>query len=298
MQPDPSSGRRAIFVLGLQRSGTTWVANMLHGSGAVAAVAAEDHRGVHESIFFSHFAQLSGERFRRAFAASDYWLLGGLSERDLDAYIARNPEPAAVFEAMMDALADASGTPFWLEKSPHHTVMADYLAARFPAARFVCVVRNSPSLIASRLSAYGRTPSRGVKRIADILRGTLANAYHTRLLERFSKNNPRAHVVRYDAFAADPVAGRAALVQALGLPVSPEKLVSQYAPNSSHDRGSVTKRLSAGDRVAIAAAEALGKALPLRVLARIEAKRRRTRGPDWPDWVWRRSGYQPTADEP
>ena len=49
MPADPASGKRAVFVLGLQRSGTTWVANMLHGSGSVAAVAAEDHRGVHES---------------------------------------------------------------------------------------------------------------------------------------------------------------------------------------------------------------------------------------------------------
>lgn len=119
MPADPASGKRAVFVLGLQRSGTTWVANMLHGSGSVAAVAAEDHRGVHESLFFSHFARaftpLSNRdtcaAFRAAFVSSDYWLLGGLPDETLDDIMSSAKDHAAVFEAMMDAVADRQQAP-------------------------------------------------------------------------------------------------------------------------------------------------------------------------------------------
>ncbi|CTQ34792.1 sulfotransferase family protein [Jannaschia rubra] len=303
MPADPVPGARAVFVLGLQRSGTTWVANMLHGSGAVAAVAAEDHRGVHESLFFSHFARAFGplsdpaarDAFRTAFAASDYWLLTGLPDALLDAAIATARDHAQVFEVVMDAVADRQGAPLWLEKSPHHTLLARDLARRYPAARFVCVTRDSRTLIASRLSAYGRSPPRGARRLADIARGALANALHTRYLRRFAAAEPRAHLLRYDTLAADPDRGRADLVRALGLAVAPDTLVSAFAPNTSHDRGAGTRRLSGLDLAVVRLADALGRALPLGVLGRIERRRRERRGADWPGWVWRRSGFDPAS---
>jgi hypothetical protein len=301
MPADPASGKRAVFVLGLQRSGTTWVANMLHGSGSVAAVAAEDHRGVHESLFFSHFARVftplsdrdTRAAFRAAFVSSDYWLLGGLPDETLDDIMSSAKDHAAVFEAMMDAVADRQQAPLWLEKSPHHTLLARALAQRFPAARFVCVIRDSRTLIASRLSAYGRSPRKGPGRLVDIVRGALANALHTRYLRRFAADDPRAHLVQYDALAADPDGGRAALVRALDLPVSPDALVSRFAANTSHDRDPSTRRLSRTDRAAVALGDALGRILPIALLGRIERKRRQARGADWPDWVWKRSGFRP-----
>src|SRR5919108_3944767 len=75
-----------VFVLGLERSGTTWLANILASHPQAVAVQSEDHFGVHESIFFSHFAPAYGDlneehnfrRFATDFTASDYYLLSGL----------------------------------------------------------------------------------------------------------------------------------------------------------------------------------------------------------------------------
>ena len=39
----------------------------------------------------------------------------------------------------------------WLEKSPHHTLMADQLARDFPDARFLCIVRDPRSNYLSML---------------------------------------------------------------------------------------------------------------------------------------------------
>lgn len=289
-----------VFVLGLQRSGTTWIANLLASSDAVAAVAAEEHQGVHESIFFSHFATAFGPfedaearaRFRAAFAASDYFLLSGLPEAALDQAIAQATDHAGVFAAIMDALAARDGCAFWLEKSPHHTLLAEQLARRFPKARFVCVTRTSPGLVASRLAAYGRTPPRGLKRGADILRGALVNAFYVRRLRRFAAGCDRALLLRYEDFVADEGDGRRKLCRFLGPGITPGTMESRFAPNSSHS-GTGTRHLSIVDRLLVALGDGIGWLVPLRLLETIERRRRRVRGVDWPDWVWTKSGFRP-----
>lgn len=290
-----------VFVLGLQRSGTTWIANLLAGSGAVAAVASPEHRGVHESVFFSHFAVAFGpyddararRAFRSAFAKSDYFLLSGLPEAMLDAAIARSRDYAGVFAEVMDAMAARDGRTHWLEKSPHHTLLAEYLARRFPEARFVCVVRSSPGLIASRLAADGRETPRGLKRAADILRGALVNALYVRWLERFAAGCERARLLRYEDFVADETAERRVLRDFLELGVAPEAMRSPFSPNSSHTDAR-TRRLTGADQILVALGDLLGRLSPLWLLAAIERRRRRARGVEWPDWVWRRSGFSPS----
>lgn len=299
-----ATGEGGVFVLGLQRSGTTWVANMLSGSGAVAAVAADDHRGVHESVFFSHFARAFGPltdpaacaRFREAFLHSDYYVLTGLDTAFLDDAIASATDHADLFDAVMRRVACDQDCALWLEKSPHHARLAGELAARLPAARFVCVVRDSRTLITSRLAAYGRTPATGMTRLLDILRGTLANALASRRLRNFAAGRDRALLLTYDGLIADPEARRADLAAFLGLPVGADALVSAYSRNTSHDRGAATRTLTAADRAVIELGDALGRILPLGLLAHVEERRRARRGVDWPDWVWKRSGRPPPGD--
>jgi len=298
MQKD---GQDAIFILGLQRSGTTWLANMLAGSGEVAAVTAEEHRGVHESIFFSHFAKAFGplsdpsgqSRFKEAFENSDYYQLTGLSSAFLEDAIAAADDHAAVFETVMGRVMTDQNCRYWLEKSPHHSMLADELAARFPKAKFICLSRRSKSLIMSRLAAYGRSPATGPKRVADILRGCLANAYYTRKLTAFSANRANALMLCYDDFAADPQRGRQQLVDFLKLEAPAEALESKFAANTSHDRKTATRTISAFDRFLIELGDRIGHVLPLQMLATFEGKRRAGKGVDWPDWVWLRSGWRP-----
>lgn len=290
-----------IFILGLQRSGTTWVANMLAGCGEVAAVTAEEHRGVHESVYFSHFARAFGRfsdpvaraRFRDAFAASDYFLLTGLDRGFLDGAIGQSVNYSGVFRMVMDEFARRKGCTAWLEKSPHHSMLADSIADRFADARFICVTRDSRSLIASRLAAYGRTPAKGLRRAADIIRGTLSNRLYRRMLRGFVAERRNAVLIRYEDCVNDPVATRSLLVRFLSLTVDPARLDSAYAPNSSHAGRDGTRSLSRLDHAMILLGEVLGVLLPLSVLRRIERSRRTSRGADWPDWVWLKTGYRP-----
>ncbi|OED49885.1 sulfotransferase family protein [Leisingera sp. S232] len=296
-----TEGDGAIFVLGLQRSGTTWLANMIVGSGVVAAVTAPEHQGVHESVFFSHFARAFGEfanptaraDFEEALAQSDYFLLTGLPRAFLRDTVATAQDYAEVFERLMRRVMVDQGSRRWLEKSPHHTLLAAELAARYPKAQFICVARRSETLLASRLAAYGRIPSRGMKRLGDLLRGALVNALYTRHLTGFAKGNPQVLMMRYDDFAKDIEPGRAALIDFLRLPVAPTALHSAFAANSSHAIDGKTRMLSAVDRLMIRLGDGLGAVLPLALLTAIEARRRKRRGTDWPDWVWQKSGWRP-----
>jgi hypothetical protein len=292
-----------IFVLGLQRSGTTWVANMLAGSGCASAVEAEDHRGVHESIFFSHFAIAFGPladpvaraRFAEAFGASDYFLLSGLSPADLAAIVAQAHSYAEVFGRVMDTMTLRAGLRYWVEKSPDHTLIGSELAAAFPTARFICVVRRSRGLVASRLAAPGRARGRGLKRCLDVLRGAVVNQLHARFLRRFCRTCDRAMLLCYEDLLRDPQGERGRIVEFLGLDTLPAALESRYAPNTSHDRDASTRRLSALDLACIRVGDALGRLAPLGAVAAVRSGIASRRGVVWPDWCWKRSGYMPAA---
>ncbi|MEZ5911952.1 MAG: sulfotransferase [Paracoccaceae bacterium] len=102
-----------VFVLGIQRSGTTLAANLLAAHPEIAAVVAARHQGVHESVFFSHFARVFGPwqnnearaRAAEAFCRSDYARLAGQCGAECEAAMRAAPSPEAAFRAVMDRLA-------------------------------------------------------------------------------------------------------------------------------------------------------------------------------------------------
>ena len=78
-----------LFILGKQRSGTTWLANQLSQHSQIAAVRSDHHNGVHESAFFSHVAGRYGDltrqtnfvEFAETMAASDTLRIAGSTRR-------------------------------------------------------------------------------------------------------------------------------------------------------------------------------------------------------------------------
>ncbi len=284
-----------IFVLGLQRSGTTWLANTLSGHPDIAAVEAPDHQGVHESIFFSHFAReygdlsdaVSFDRFAEDFTASDYFLLSGVSESWF-----REARPSSypqAFELVMDEVARREGARFWVEKSPHHTLLSRELAEAFPRARFVCVVRDPPSLIRSRLWAFGRVPPPYPGRVAATLRACAAVALYQRHLDRFASSCDRAVLITHEEMAADLEGAMRKVTESVGCGFHPAMMESRFRANTSFaSRSQKERALGAGDRPAIKAFMAFFNALPLDLLRAMERRRSRRRGIEWPAWCWKR----------
>jgi hypothetical protein len=284
-----------IFVLGIQRSGTTWMANALSAHPAVTAVQAEDHQGVHESIFFSHFAAGYGdisdderfERFVKDFAACDYFILSEVSESWFREVRPRTYPEA--FKCLMDEMARRESARYWVEKSPHHTLLSWELAASFPGARFICVVRDPVDLIRSRLWAFGRTPPGYPARLAPIFRACAAVSLYQRHLVDFAGRCDRAMLVRHEDMRRDLEGTMRRVMGVLGGEFHPSMLERRFKPNTSFATdGARAGAFGAVDRAVIRAAAALLRLAPLGTLRDIERRRRLGRGIDWPPWCWKR----------
>ncbi|NVO21738.1 sulfotransferase [Donghicola mangrovi] len=288
-----------IFVLGLQRSGTTWMANQLAALDSVAAVEAPEHRGVHESIYFSHFARAFGPwkrlesrvKFAQAFILSDYGQLLGLTPELLAADMRVAKGYADLFRIVMDRHARNAGAEAWVEKSPHHTLMYRHLSRDFPDAKFVLVHRRTEGMILSRLSGFGRTPTTGLKRYADITRAAVVNTLFGRYLKRLSRK-PNCFYLSYEELHADDGELRTALLGFLGVRGSAEAMESLYQPNTSFDRAP-RRPLGKMDRTVMVTAEVIAYAMPLSLLLAAHRLRGALRGIDWPDWCWQKTGYHP-----
>jgi hypothetical protein len=290
-----------VFVLGLQRSGTTWLANMLGAHPQVACVQAEDHHGIHESIFFSHFARTYGDleddrnfrQFAADFVASDYYLLTGIEEGWFWERRPRNYVDA--FRGLMDEMARRRRARFWVEKSPDHTLLCRQLARDFPDARFVCVVREGLSRVRSMVSSRKRKPTSRSRRILFLFNACAANDLYGRTLERFSSECDRSIVVRYEDLLRDTDGNLRRIADFVGMPFEPTMLTPRFAPNSSFRSREVRDRaLSGFDRGLIRVFAAVFRSVPLSLLRAINRWRRRGRLPKWPDWVWKRRARRPS----
>ncbi len=283
---------RPIFVLGLQRSGTTWIGNLLAAHPQVTALTDARHHGIHESLFFSHFARAwnwrdPAQRARAldAFLSSDYGRLLGLSPAEAMA-VRQAKTAASAFALAMDLVANREGRAAWVEKSPHHTRCAAQIAKAMPGAVFVAIHRDTVSLLHSRLGAYGRRPPQGAARAWAILRAAASNVWHRRLVDRLARRHP-GRVVRLDfeAFRAGGETSGGQLLAALGLGPA-QGLKPAFAPNSSFrneaERG---RALSRTDRALAKVAGAVVACLPDVVLlaARALTTERRI---VFPAWVW------------
>lgn len=289
-----------IFVLGLQRSGTTWAGNLLAAHPQVAAVTAERHRGIHESVFFSHFAQIYGSwddpdarrRALAAFARSDYAAIAGLSAARIAALGDAKRRPAAFFRAVMETLAHDQGAEAWVEKSPHHTLLAEHIAAMYPDAKFLCITRGSEEMTRSRLWAYGRHPPRYPKRAAVILRACASNAFHRRHLVRFARvlGPDRVRIVEFEQLKAEGGKALAGFLEICGLCKVPV-LVSSHAANSSFtDPGARRYALGPADIALVGLAEFCVHALPQDMLRYLQLRIARRRAVRFPPWVWAQRG--------
>lgn len=283
-----------VFVLGVQRSGTTWLANILAQHSRAVAVQSADHYGIHESIFFSHFARAYGDlnneadfrRFAADFTSSDYYVLSGLEPEWLSEIRPRS-YPAA-FRAMMDEFARRAGADLWVEKSPAHTLLAEQLAADFPDARFVAVLRETRAIVASQLWLPGRRPPAYPARLRRLI-GLSLHCAQQRWLRRFCKRNDACFLTTYERLARDTEGETRRICAFLGIDYEATMLELPWRRNTSFGAAERRRRaLQLPDRLVVAVANAALHLLPASVVGSLIARRRARRGVIWPDWCWRR----------
>ncbi len=294
-----------IFVLGKQRSGTTWLANQLCEHESIAGVQHPRHFGIHESAYFSSVLGRYGDlrirqnyiEFVEVMSASDYFQLAGATRDHLYSLWPTTYE--GVFRSVMDRYAQQRGAEFWVEKSPSHTPLVKYLADVYPDAHFIGVLRDAPSVVASttalasdRYAQYSRPE---VVRRLHLASHVLTWSYYHRVLAAFSGESDRIIIVDYDQLRADNVETLTRICRFLGLPFQDRMRHSTYLPDTSfRDEDTRRRALSSADLGLVEFTRRACEFVPMGVLQRCErlVSRGAGRGRTLPPWFFRllRSG--------
>lgn len=224
---------RPIIVVGIDRSGTKWLSNLLAAHPRIAAVQAPQHRGLIETNMFGNMQRSFGDLRRaenyvaliEAWAATDFFRCAG---GDKTAFYALRPRPVSyvqLLRTLMDDFARRQRCDFWVQKvSPGH---AAEVVGELPDAVVLTIERDSDAVTRSSLALAARTGSND-----SALRCAARIVHQTRLLRRL-QHSVRAHRVTYEALQENAQAALAGPLRALGLNAEPGMFAEPLPRNSS-----------------------------------------------------------------
>lgn len=231
--------RRAAFVVGVPRSGTTLFARLLDGHPQLFVLPFETHASV-----------LAGRPdpatpLLARIARVQKLAQGSRQEEQLArALRARLPGPAdleTLLRAVIETLYEQAGAPpraeVWVEKTPRHLRVVPELLRLFgPETRVIAVVRDPRAVMASRRTRFERIGAGNVRHFAQ--RWAFADA----LTRRFAARFPAFLAIRYEDLVADAEAVGRRAADHLRIDwdpalVQPTRSGEAWSGNSSFGRG-------------------------------------------------------------
>ncbi len=174
----------AVFIVGVPRSGTTMMREILERSDRIA-IARENHfvghvrRGEGARYYFRQAGDLRDDETLRRIVAMIYtgefqqrsrwrevspfwrWLPKNIEQAELERrLLGAERTERGIFEAMLRAYADAQEKPVMGEKTPAHLAYVDTLLEWFPGARVVHMIRDPRAVYVSDLRRRRQKPRR------------------------------------------------------------------------------------------------------------------------------------------
>jgi hypothetical protein len=283
-----------IFVIGRNRSGTTWLANQLCEHPDIAGVQHDRHHGIHESAYFARIDGRYGDlsqrvdyaEFVEVMSAGDFFSLAGATREFLYSLWPTTYEQ--VFRSVMDRFAEARGAAAWVEKTGVHPGSLGKVMAAYPDAKFVAIVRdvlaNTASTIANPDAQQGTR-----NRTWLLIRTAFGWAHATKILRLTSRKSDRMMLVRYEDLLRDGEGTLREILAFLGLDWNPAILNQRYRPQSTFRSDSARKHaLSAWEKGLIRIVARIGLIIPPWVLDAGNSIRRLRQGRvSLPVWFFR-----------
>ena len=210
---DPAAEPIPRFIIGLPRSGTTWMCRSLNQHPDVAAFG--------ETMFFGKAwiaprkdgrydggtlqqikSVLLAKPFESTLAIRGPGGMKHVQQTDIKdvcagafARLPERPTPGEVFGAVAASIAHAERKSQWVEKTPHHLLYAGRILEQFPNARFVVMLREPYSFLLSYKSHRGHDPSaesrERFRRRYHALGGALVWRNSWRAAQRLARTAPR-----------------------------------------------------------------------------------------------------------
>ena len=193
-----------VFLLSMPRAGSTLLQRLLMGSGVCKTVG--------EPSFLLRFLG-EGDPILRAATYSEALVETALADMrkawsGFDACYRRGVHDLAV--SIYQGLAD--GFPYFIDKTPRYSLIAEELVEMFPEAKFIVLWRH-PLAVANSMSTTfrdGRWEPHSFE--LDLCWGM------DQLRSICEKHGPKIHQVKYEDLAADPEKELARLGDYLGIP--------------------------------------------------------------------------------
>ncbi len=235
---------KPLFVIGRQRSGTTWTANALCNHSQIFGIQNPRYFGIAESWFFSHFDGRFGSLsennnysdFLNIFSKTTYFKLSQVKRETLEDLQPENY--ADLFRQFMETSAQvqavAQRPSYWLEKSPIHTLYLAEIIAYYPDAKFVGIQRDLVDVVRSS-KKWAQIRDEVEKLPISFLPRSVYHWQRCRsfLLHYSEKYPERFFVMSYEALKQDPMKQFKKVLSFLNLDWEEAVLESKYEKNTS-----------------------------------------------------------------
>ena len=287
---------KPIFVVGVHRSGTTWLANILCQHSKIAGIQHERHFGIHESAFFDgimgNFGDLRNDndfiQFVEIFAISDYFLLSRLDKNIF--YKERPNTYQDFFRILMDCFAEKEKVDFWLEKTPAHTIYLEKISEYFPDSKFVSIKRNIVDTIKSTIKMQYYTSNENISMIPrPFITIYLIYRYikYYKYIEHFCKKSNSIKVINYEELKKSPEPVITNLCKFLDIEFESNMLKKKYKPNTSFSDNQERKEvLTSTEKWLIKLFAPLCTILPYRLYSALDPIERSLRKSELPLWFY------------
>ena len=293
---DLSSMAKQIFVLGVHRSGTTWVANILCSHSTISGIQHKRHHGIHESAFFcivkDRFGCLQNDNnyieFLETFSSSDYFILSNLNKEYF--YQNKPRDYDEFFKNMMNKYAEEQKTEFWLEKTPAHTLYFKELKTIFPTAKFIIVKRNIINTIKSdvRLRYFNKDMERKIKLPKIFFLFFLSFRYYLYYSNISSKEKKENCLfIDYEYLKKNRLETTKKICDFIGIDLEQQLLKDEYTPNTKFtSEKERTNIITNGEVTFLKVLDCIFKIIPNKIFCSFvpiykQQYRRKNRVPEW-----------------
>lgn len=206
---------RPIVVVGVNRSGTKWVSNIICSHEDVIGVQSRRAGGILETNMLGAMQ----DKFDLSFPAdyvgliemwsqTEFFRRAGIDKQMFYELAPRPRNVLQVFELLMDELARRNGKKYWVQKT--HPANAARVLGHFTNARVVVTRRKLLDTVRSTVGLQERLG------VPNLFRATYRYVYQEKLIKRLCRSYPVVEI-RYESLKANPAGEKARLFAELGL---------------------------------------------------------------------------------